>query len=176
MCGGSSEKRSIVIGIVVAGLAMATPLRAGERSDLTAAVRQFADPAAALDLEDRIFDLVRRGDRTGLQRLAEQIDDKDAVALTAIGNVFDGAQGTVSADDPDMARLALSLGPCHYANVLVREVAFVIAEAGTQVVEHDGVIEVAGTDADDLYAEMMRDCRRLKGLPEQKARIGQVDR
>ncbi len=152
------------------------PLRAGERSGLAEAVDQFADPTAAIDLEERIVDLVRAKDRAGLQRLAEQIDDKDASALTAIGNVFDAAQGTGSETDPDVARLALSLGPCHYANVLVREVGFVIAEDGTQTVERDGVVDVAGTDVDDLYAAMMRDCRRLKGLPEHEARIGRSDR
>lgn len=176
MYGESPLSWPAAIAIVLAGLAVATPLRAGEHPNLAAAVDQFADPEAALDLEERIVDLVRAKDRTGVQRLAEQIDDKDASALTAIGHVIDDAEGAASANAPDAARLALSLGPCHYANVLVREVAFLIAEDGTEAVERGGVVEVADTDVDDLYAEMMRDCRRIKGLPERASGIGRLAR
>lgn len=147
---------------------MAKPSLAVADAGLFEAVRQFGEPATALELEETIVDLVRTQDHTGLQRLAEQIDQKDGNVLEAIAGV---AQGTASADDPDMTRIALSLGPCHYANVLVRDVAFVIAE-GSEAIIRNGVVDVDGTQVDEMYAQMMTDCERLKGHPARTVRIG----
>lgn len=175
-CGGAGEKRAAIFGILLAGLTMAKPSLAKENTVLLEAMRQFAEPAAAVHLEDTIFKLLQKENRTGIQRLAEQIDEKDGRALEAIEKIAGAAEGTVSADDLDVTRLALSLGPCHYANLLVREVALLIAEDGTEAVIHNDVIEIDGAQVDDLYAQMITDCERLKGRPARKVKIGQPAR
>lgn len=152
MSSSAAETSAIVFCTMLACLMWAKPSLANEDAGVEEVVYRFAEPVTAVDLEETIFMLVQTEDRSGTQRLAEHIEDKDERALEAVGKIAHAAQGGLSAGDSELARMALSLGPCHYANVLVREAVLLISEGGAEPVIRNDVVQIGGTEVDDLYA------------------------
>jgi hypothetical protein len=159
-------------GLLLAVMAMATPAAALDRAQLAAGLAAFREPGTVRSLENRLVSLVERKDAAGLRTLASEIRRKDGAILDGLEALAKEVRASGTASDPDLARLAMSIGPCQHANLLVRRIVLAIAAGEVDPVLRDDAVRLRDSPADGLYPEMILRCEKLAGLPARTPRLG----
>lgn len=168
-----SKRRSnvslLAVQALLVNLVFLTPVRAMDEVRLQAAIASLSDGAEARRLEAKVAELVKSGDRAELAKLAEQIRMKDGDVLNILAKVYERPEDMDAA--PEWQQIALSMGPCHYANATIRIVAMAIAN-GSQPAVRNGVIMIDGTEVDSIFAESMHRCEVISQLPKATRQVG----
>ena len=170
---GAIRTRRIMAALMAASAVLCVPnvASAAENDALSASLAAFGDAAAARRLEDQIADLVKKRNQAGMTRLVGQIAQNDGAFMEKMGSL---TQAKNRVPDPEMARSAMALGPCHHAGFLLRKMAFALADGQAKPIIRNGVIMIDGTHMDDMYAEQMSRCERLAKQPMRKIKIGSM--
>ncbi len=145
---------------------LVSPASALDKNQIIDALKSFGDGAEAQRLEDKVSSLIESGDQIGLEKLSDQIREKDGALLEAITAV---AQ---SENKKDMTEIGLSMGSCHYANIAIRSIALMLFEERTKPVTRNGMIMIDGTEMDDYFALQMSRCVLTTKLPNYEPKIG----
>ncbi|SDL32659.1 hypothetical protein SAMN05216328_101729 [Ensifer sp. YR511] len=164
-----SYARLLAVSALLANLAFFAPVKAMDEVRLQAAVASLGDGADAQRLEARVADLVKSGDQIELAKLAEQIRMKDGDFLDILAKFYE--QPEQANATPGWQQIALSMGPCHYANAAIRIVAMKIAN-GTHPAIRNGVVMIDGTEVDNIFAESMHRCELIARLPKSTWQVG----
>lgn len=161
----------------VVALIFAGPANAMDEAALKAAMVTFGEAAEAQRLETEIAGYVKSGDLEKLTQLAEDIQAKDGEFLNILTLIVEQQEQDVSEELALMAvdphQIALAMGPCHHANIAIRSLALMIADGAEPTIRND-VIMVDGTQLDNVFAETINRCERIKGLPERVPQIGSL--
>ncbi|GGA88401.1 hypothetical protein GCM10011491_15200 [Brucella endophytica] len=134
-----------------------------DREQLIAGLSVFDDGADAQRLEDKIAELIEKGDENGLKNLGEQIREKDGPLLEGILAL------SLSAD---VTKIASSMTPCRHANIAIRLIALMISNGIAKPVIRSGIIMIDGTKMDSDFANYMWMCKNISRLPPHEPRIG----
>ena len=144
---------------------------------LKAAMASFGEAAQAQRLENEIAGYVKSGDLEKLTQLAEDIQAKDGEFLNILTLIVEQQEQDVSEELALMAvdphQVALQMGPCHHANIAIRSLALMIADGAEPTIRND-VVMVDGTQLDNVFAETINRCERIKGLPQRVPQIGSL--
>jgi hypothetical protein len=144
---------------------------------LKAAMASFGEAAQAQRLESEIAGYVKSGDLEKLTQLAEDIQAKDGEFLNILTLIVEQQEQDVSEELALMAvdphQIALQMGPCHHANIAIRSLALMIADGAEPTIRND-VVMVDGTQLDNVFAETINRCERIKGLPQRVPQIGSL--
>jgi hypothetical protein len=144
---------------------------------LKAAMASFGEAAQAQRLENEIAGYVKSGDLEKLTQLAEDIQAKDGEFLNILTLIVEQQEQDVSEELALMAvdphQIALQMGPCHHANIAIRSLALMIADGAEPAIRND-VVMVDGTQLDNVFAETINRCERIKGLPQRVPQIGSL--
>lgn len=162
----------MIAGLLSAFMAFGTPSLAQERTQLLAGIVSFRDPALARSLENRLVSLVERKNAAGLRALGDEIRRKDGAVLDAIEALTTKHRATGTVADVELARVALSMGPCHQANLLIRKIVLAIAAGEAKHSHRSGAVRLDDSQADSLYAELILRCERLARLPAGTPKLG----
>lgn len=161
----------------VAAMTLSGPANAMDEVAMKAAMASFGEAAQAQRLESEIAAYVKSGDIEKLKQLAEDIQAKDGEFLNILTLIVEQQEQDVSEDLALMAvdphQIALQMGPCHHANIAIRSLALMIADGAEPTIRND-VVMVDGTQLDNVFAETINRCERIKGLPERVPQIGSL--
>lgn len=133
-----NRRRVMAACLFLAAMTFGTPSSALDRAQLIARLDSFRDPAAARRLEDRLAFLVERKDEAGLRQLGNDVRAKDGALLARLEGLTAKPRESATAVDPELARVALSMGPCYHANLLIRKVVLAIAAGEAKPSLRDG--------------------------------------
>lgn len=165
---------TVLSALIVAELA--GPAGAMEAKELAAAVISFEDGAAAQRLEDRIADLIEAGDKAGLDALATQIKKQDGPFFEALAVLQEQNEPVAEGAEPvasnAFAQLAMTMGPCHQANIALRSIVLLVSAGETEPVVRNGIVMIDGNEIDSTYASSISICEKIKKLPDHRPRIG----
>lgn len=161
----------------VAAMTLSGPANAMDEVALKAAMASFGEAAQAQRLESEIAGYVKSGDLEKLTQLAEDIQAKDGEFLNILTLIVEQQEQDVSEELALMAvdphQIALQMGPCHHANIAIRSLALMIADGAEPTIRND-VVMVDGTQLDNVFAETINRCERIKGLPQRVPQIGSL--
>lgn len=161
----------------VVALTLSGPAHAMDDVALKAAMASFGEAAQAQRLENEIAGYVKSGDLEKLTQLAEDIQAKDGEFLNILTLIVEQQEQDVSEELALMAvdphQVALQMGPCHHANIAIRSLALMIADGAEPTIRND-VVMVDGTQLDNVFAETINRCERIKGLPQRVPQIGSL--
>ncbi|WP_313615872.1 hypothetical protein [Agrobacterium sp.] len=167
--------QSLAIVVLVSGFASVAPAQELNEATLKAGVAAYGDAKEARRVEAEVSGYVKSGDMEGLIRLAEDIQTRDGELLNILTAILEqqgeGVSEEFAALAVDPHQIALSIGPCHHANVAIRMLAMMIADSAEPVIQND-VIMVDGTQLDDVFADSMNHCERMNQLPQRATEIG----
>ncbi|MBD9386201.1 hypothetical protein IB237_03340 [Agrobacterium sp. AGB01] len=161
----------------VAAMTFGGSANAMDEVALKAAMASFGEAAQAQRLENEIAAYVKSGDLEKLTQLAEDIQAKDGEFLNILTLIVEQQEQDVSEELALMAvdphQIALQMGPCHHANIAIRSLALMIADGAEPTIRND-VVMVDGTQLDNVFAETINRCERIKGLPQRVPQIGSL--
>ncbi|WP_438703015.1 hypothetical protein [Tabrizicola sp.] len=149
------------------------PVAAAQQVD-QAFVARMGDLPETLRIEAALADALETNDEEKLQALARSISEEDRAAIARFLTVATEAASNPDkiGEDTEASKIALLLGPCHYAGLTIRVITLRLSEGSLKSSRSDGVFRISPGDLDDLFAENAVRCETIKGLARSIRRIG----
>lgn len=180
-------RRSALV-LALAFVLAASPVSAMPREHFMALVMPMADLEANRRLENELSALVERNDRSGIEALGDRIRSENGQALDMLAAMARrvtaaepsarsaehpprAGEGAASPTSPDEG-IILSLGPCHYAGMLLRTLVIGAARGDAKPVFRQGTVMVDASRLDALFAQNMDRCEIIKHSRSPARRVG----
>ncbi|MBX5082813.1 hypothetical protein HJB56_08575 [Rhizobium lentis] len=158
------SRDKLVAAAFCAVIALPASAFATDSAQLISALERFNDGSGAQQLAIKLAGLIEKADKPSLNALSKQIQAEDGPLLSELADVAELGEA-------EHRKVALAMGPCQSANVLIRAIAIAIGDGRFQPVVRGGTVMIDGTDVDSDFAQHMWRCEVLSQLPH-KTSIG----
>ncbi len=124
---------------------------------------RLSDYDTTLVIEKQLVDALSGNEKKALRQLAIRIKKEDG------GDV---KQLLLAIKPTQLDEIALKLGPCHYAGLLIRTIITQLVEGRVKVKRQQGFLRLNPSGFDDQFAEHMHRCEHVKKHSKTERKIG----